>query len=64
MNGYNIPYEANSNETPSGELLTSPILENPIPVEPNGGPGGDVGPLYGKSVVTPVGGSLILVPSR
>ena len=46
MNGYNVPYEANSNEAP-GIAVGEPNPGEPIPVEPNGGPGGDVGPLYG-----------------
>ena len=62
MNGYNIPYDSSGKEPP-GIAVGEPNPGEPIPVEPNGGPGGDVGPLYGvKSVVTPVRGTVILVP--
>ena len=46
MNGYNIPYDSSGKEPP-GIAVGEPNPGEPIPVEPNGGPGGDVGPLYG-----------------
>ena len=63
MNGYNIPYDSSGKEPP-GIAVGEPNPGEPIPVEPNGGPGGDVGPLYGGTVVTPVRGSVVLVPER
>ena len=45
---YNPDYDTNGNETPSGELPTTLMLVETRPVEPDGGPGGDVGPLYGN----------------
>jgi hypothetical protein len=52
MSGYNLLYESSTNEMPSGGgapaiAVGEPNPGAPIPVEPNGGPGGDVGPLYG-----------------
>lgn len=52
MNGYNPTYDTNGNEVPSGGgapaiAVGEPNPGEPIPVEPNGGPGGDEGPLYG-----------------
>jgi len=47
MNGYNIPYDSSGKEPP-GIAVGEPNPGEPIPVEPNGGPGGDVGPLYGN----------------
>jgi hypothetical protein len=51
MSGYNLHYESGSNEMPSGGgapaiAVGEPNPGAPIPVEPNGGPGGDAGPLY------------------
>jgi hypothetical protein len=52
MSGYNLLYESGSKEMPSGGgapaiAVGEPNPGAPIPVEPNGGPGGDAGPLYG-----------------
>jgi hypothetical protein len=52
MNGYNPTYDTNGKEVPSGGgapaiAVGEPNPGEPIPVEPNGGPGGDGGPLYG-----------------
>jgi hypothetical protein len=46
MNGYNIPYDSSGKEPPA-IAVGEPNPGEPIPVEPNGGPGGDGGPLYG-----------------
>jgi hypothetical protein len=51
MSGYNLLSESGSNEMPSGGgapaiAVGEPNPGAPIPVEPNGVPGGDVGPLY------------------
>jgi hypothetical protein len=46
MNGYNIPYDSSGKEPP-GIAVGEPNPGEPIPVESNSGPGGDVGPLYG-----------------
>jgi hypothetical protein len=46
MNGYNVPYDSSGKEPPA-IAVGEPNPGEPIPVEPNGGPGGDGGPLYG-----------------
>ena len=56
MNGYNIPYDSSGKEPPA-IAVGEPNPGEPIPVEPNGGPGGGGVPVPGEPIpVEPNGG--------
>jgi len=60
MNGYNIPYDSSGKEPPA-IAVGEPNPGEPIPVEPNGGPGGGEPPFCGTPPGS--GGGPVIMPA-